>query len=58
MKKAIVNFVDDALLVAGCLAVLVGLAMISIPLTWIVGGIMLIGFSVLVGKAKAKYVAQ
>ena len=51
--KYLRKFSDDILLMAGCASILYGLAQINIPLTWISGGIMLIGLAVLIGKAKA-----
>lgn len=48
------RYCDDLLLMLGCIAILVGLAQWNIPLTWISGGGMLIGWGVLVGKVKAK----
>ena len=45
------RFADDALLVAGCICILIGLAQISAAAAWVAGGVMLIGFGVLVGKA-------
>jgi hypothetical protein len=53
MKK-LFRFVDDLLLLAGCGCALVGISKLSIPATWIIGGLMMIGFAVLVGKAKGK----
>lgn len=52
--KRLVKYVDDLLLIAGCICILVGLAQWSIPMTWMAGGGMLISFGVLVGKLKAK----
>ena len=52
--KRFVRYVDDILLIAGCACILVGLAQWSIPMTWMVGGGMLVSFGVLVGKVKAK----
>jgi hypothetical protein len=46
---------DDLLLLAGCLAVLVGLAQWSIPATWIAGGLMLIVLAVLIGMRNAAH---
>lgn len=43
---------DDLLLLLGCACILYGISMVSTVATWITGGIMLIGISVLVGKAK------
>ncbi len=43
---------DDVLLLAGCGCILSGLAQWNAILTWIVAGMMLIIFGILVGKAK------
>lgn len=56
MRKIFERFGDDILLVAGCGCILVGMAMVNIPLTWMAGGLMLILFGILIGKAKAKNV--
>lgn len=52
MKSLLSNYSDDILLVAGCVCILVGLAQWNFVITWIVAGIMLIGFGVLIGKGK------
>ena len=52
--KWLFRFLDDLLLLAGCICILVGLSMWNLVITWIVGGMMLIGFGVLIGKVKAK----
>lgn len=46
-------FIDDLLLVAGCVAILVGLAQWNLVITWVVAGLMLIGWGVLIGKVKS-----
>ena len=50
LLKRILHFLDDILLLAGCGCVLFGLSMWSIPITWIVAGLMLGGWAALVGK--------
>ncbi len=50
------KFLDDLLLVIGCVCVLIGVSKVSIVATWIIGGLMLIVFGVLIGKVKAKHV--
>jgi cytosine/uracil/thiamine/allantoin permease len=49
----ILEFLDDLLLLAGCICILYGLSLWSVILTWIVGGLMLIGWSLLIGKVSA-----
>lgn len=56
--KTLLRYLDDLLLLAGCLCVLYGLSLWSVIVTWIAGGVMLIGLAVLVGKAKAKHDTQ
>jgi len=58
MKRFLVRYGDDLLLILGCGCILYGLAMWNIPITWITGGLMLAGFGVLIGKAKAKNAAE
>lgn len=53
MKRFLANYLEDILLIAGCLCVLYGLSLLNAAVTWIVAGLMLAGFGVLVGKAKA-----
>lgn len=53
MRK-LLHVLDDLLLLAGCICILVGLAQWNGIVTWIVGGGMLIGWGVMVGKAKVK----
>jgi len=50
----IARFLDDILLVAGCACMLVGVSMWSIPAAWITGGVMLIGFGVMVGVIRSR----
>lgn len=53
--KFLLRFFDDLLLLAGCGCILYGLSLYSVILAWIVGGMMLIGLSYLVGKVMAKH---
>lgn len=54
MRKFIGRFIDDFLLVAGCISILIGLAQWNLIITWVVAGIMLIGWGVLIGKVKSR----
>lgn len=45
--------VDDLLLIAGCVCIVLGVGMLSIPAALIVAGIALIAFGFLVGKKMA-----
>ena len=45
---------DDILLLAGCVCILYGLSLWNLVVTWIVGGLMLIAFGVLIGADMAK----
>lgn len=54
MKKFLRNYLDDLLLLAGCGCMLYGLSLWNTAITWIAAGLMLIGFGLLVGKARAK----
>jgi hypothetical protein len=58
MIRKLISYSDDILLVAGCVSILCGLLQWSIPVTLIVAGLMLIGFGVLIGKARAKNADQ
>lgn len=58
VKRFFANYLDDVLLLMGCICILVGLSMWSAIATWIVGGGMLIGFGVLIGKVKGRNVNQ
>ncbi len=53
--KLLILISDDLLLVAGCICILYGLAKWNLPIAWIVGGMMLIGFGllILIGRVKA-----
>jgi hypothetical protein len=51
MKKFLRDYLDDLLLLAGCLCILYGLSIWSAVITWITAGIMLIGFWVMIEKA-------
>jgi hypothetical protein len=48
------KFFDDLLMVIGCVCVLIGLSKWNVTITWVIGGLMLIGFGVLVGIGKAR----
>ncbi|MHB9033137.1 MAG: hypothetical protein ACYC6L_08830 [Anaerolineae bacterium] len=50
MKK----YLDDALLFAGCGAILYGLSLWNATITWVIGGLMLIGLGVMVGRLAAR----
>ena len=58
MKRFVqfVQYLDDILLLAGCGCVLYGLSLWSEIITWIAGGLMLIGLAILIEKAKANAV--
>ena len=56
MLKILVKFLDDILLLAGGGCILYGLSLWNPVVTWIAGGMMLIGLGILIGKAKAKNV--
>lgn len=53
MKRFIARNFEDMLLVLGCILILVGLAQWNATVTWIVAGMMLIGWGFLIGKAKS-----
>lgn len=53
--RILARFADDLLLLAGCVFILYGLSLWSAIITWIMAGVMLIGFGVLIGKVKAKH---
>jgi hypothetical protein len=52
----LLRYLDDILLLAGCGCILYGLSLWNIVITWIVAGLMLVGFGVLIGKVKADHV--
>jgi hypothetical protein len=58
MKKFLRNYLEDLFLLAGCGCILVGLALWSPIATWIIAGLMLIGFGVLIGLEKSKHVIE
>lgn len=58
MRKRLIRYTDDMLLVTGCLCILYGLSIWSEIATWLAAGGMLIGFGVMVGKAKANHAAE
>lgn len=47
------NFIEEMLMISGGVCILIGLSKWSVPVTWIMGGLMLVGFAVLIGKWKA-----
>jgi uncharacterized membrane protein AbrB (regulator of aidB expression) len=51
--KRMANYLDDILTLTGCLCILIGLSMWSVPLTWIVGGSMLVGFGFMYARKLA-----
>lgn len=46
------KYIDDLLILAGCGLIVTGTYQICPAATWFVGGIMLIGFGVLIGLGK------
>lgn len=54
MKSLLLLWLDDLLLLAGCICILYGLSLWNTVITWIAGGLMLVGFGILTGKVKAK----
>jgi uncharacterized membrane protein HdeD (DUF308 family) len=54
MKKNL----DDVLLISGCVCIVLGVGMLSIPAALIVAGVELIGFGFLVGKKMANGIDQ
>lgn len=50
----IFKYIDDILLLLGCICILVGIRMISVIATWITGGLMMIGWGVLIAYLKKK----
>lgn len=53
MRKFLRNYVDDLLMMAGGVCIVVGIGMWSIPAAWIASGIELIGLAVLIGARDA-----
>jgi hypothetical protein len=53
-KKFIFLFLEDILVLAGCICILIGLSLWSAVATWIAGGLMLIGFGVMFAMGKLK----
>ena len=53
-KRLIAFYGDDALVLAGCACFLYGLWQFQPILAWLIGGLMLIAFGVLLGREKAK----
>ena len=54
MRQFLLNYLDDLLLLAGCGCILYGLAQWNAVITWIMAGVMLVGFGVMIGVMKAK----
>lgn len=52
------RFLDDIFLLVGCALIVVGVWQIFPPAAWVVAGLMLVGLAYLVGKVKAKHVAE
>jgi len=48
--KILAKYLDDMLFLIGCICILIGLAMWSVPATWIAGGSMLVGFGFMYAK--------
>ena len=49
------KYLEDLLVVLGCVCILYGLSLWSVIVTWIVGGLMLAGAGFVIGKVKAKH---
>ncbi len=58
MKTNLKKNLDDVLLIAGCVCIVLGVGMLSIPAALIVAGIALISFAVLIGKKMANDVTE
>ncbi len=58
MKKLIGLYLDDILFFLGCLCILRGLSIWSVVVTWIIAGVMLIVFGVMIAKDMAKNVVE
>jgi hypothetical protein len=54
MKRWLSDYLDDICLLAGCGCILYGLAQWNPVMTWVTGGLMLVGFGVLIGIRKAR----
>lgn len=58
MLRRLARWLDDLLFIAGCLCILYGLSLWNMIITWLVAGVMLIVFGVMIGvmigKAEAK----
>lgn len=52
------KYLDDLLLLAGCLCILRGFSMWSAMATWIAAGMMFIAFGVMVAKDMASHVIE
>lgn len=51
--KHLLPVLDDVCLLAGCACIVIGVAMLSVPAAWIVGGVELIAFGLLIGRKMA-----
>lgn len=58
MKANLKKNLDDVLLIAGCVCIVLGVALLSIPAAFITAGVSLIGFGFLVGKKMANDVTK
>ena len=54
MRRFLNKWMLDILLISGCICILVGLAQWSMIATWIVGGLMLLGFAFMIAAYKVK----
>jgi hypothetical protein len=52
MRNFLQKYLDDLMLLAGCSCILYGLSIWSAVITWVVAGVMLIGFAALIGKMR------
>jgi len=52
MRRFLLKWLEDILLLAGCGCILYGLSLWNAIVTWIAAGLMLIGLAILFGKAK------
>lgn len=50
MRKFLADYIDGICLLAGCGLIIYGLSILSAALAWIGAGIMLVVFSLIIGK--------